>query len=153
MAVQIEVPFTKSVSVSRKPAEVLAFLKQPSTNIPTHFPGIDSLEKVGPELYDWHFRKLEYGGHSLTPKLLTKFEDKTDGIDILAQKKAGYSELAGYWRVLPEGAGSKIEFNIKLTMELPIPFFMKGMATPVVQRELSKLFQRYLENVGKTLSQ
>ncbi len=152
MAVVVEVPFSQSVKVAKKPADVLAFLKDPKTNIPAHFPGIDELVETHANTYDWNFHKIEYGGYSLTPRLLTKFEEKPDTISIVPQKKAGYSELAGHWRVLPEGAGSKIEFSIKLTMELPIPFFMKGMATPVVQKELSKLFQRYLENVGKTLS-
>ena len=153
MAVQVEVPFSQSVRVTKKPADVLAFLRDPSRNIPAHFPGIESLTGAGAGTYDWNFKKIEYGGYSLTPKLLTRFEESSDQITIVPQKKQGYSELTGHWRVLSEGTGSKIEFGIKLTMELPIPFFMKAMAAPVVQKELSKLFQRYLENVGKTLSQ
>lgn len=153
MAVHVEVPFKNEVNVTRSPSDVLAFLKKFDSNIPSHFPGIDALQPTSGNSYDWIFQKIEYGGYSLTPKLLTHFEIKDSQINIVPENKPGYSQLAGYWRVLPEGTGSKIEFSIKLSMELPIPSLLKSMAAPVVQKELTKLFQRYLDNVGKTLSQ
>ena len=50
------------------------------------------------------------------------------------------------------GDKTKVTFEVKMQTELPLPFFLKAIAAPITQTELSKFFDRYIANVSKVLS-
>ena len=45
--------------------------------------------------------------------------------------------------------GTKITFTVNFEIEIPVPGFLKGMAVPLAQKELVKLFDRYVARVEK----
>ena len=59
--------------------------------------------------------------------------------------------LTGRWDLLPDKGGTLVRFNVTLVGELPLPSFTKSFVTPLAQREVSKIFSRYITNVSKAI--
>jgi hypothetical protein len=69
-------------------------------------------------------------------------------IPIEANTKA---KLSGHWHLTPIREGTQVIFEATLTGELPLPGLMKAMVTPMAQKAVKKIFDRYLENVAKAI--
>jgi carbon monoxide dehydrogenase subunit G len=154
MAVKIDVRYHKPVESSRSAEETFRFLTDFEHSIPEHFPGVEKFEKLGNDTYRWTFERFAQGGYDLQIKLVTRFAmSAPQKIGMSSLPEPGASQISGGWRVDAEGSRARVDFEANLSLELPIPFLLKAVAAPLAQKELSKLFDRYLENVGKALAQ
>ncbi len=153
MAVRISVPYIKTFQLKADTKKVYGYLTQFEEAVPKFFPGVEKFEPLGSDSYRWTFKQLNYGGHSIGIKLATRFKlEPEKRIVIIPIKEADTSDLAGEWVFAGDAGATQITFRVELSAELPIPFFLKGMATPIAQKELSKLFDRYISNVEKHFS-
>jgi carbon monoxide dehydrogenase subunit G len=153
MAFKVDVPYRNTIDSSKNQAQTFQFLADLENSIPIHFPGLDSFTKEAELTYHWKFQEVKYGGHQIQIEVLTKFELKSPShIKMVSVPKPGFSSLRGHWNVEPSGSASRITFEVDLQTELPLPFFLKAMAAPLTQKEITKIFDWYLANVGKALS-
>lgn len=155
MAVKVEVTYAKAVPVEKSVGETYAFCADLEQHIPKTFPGLQAFTKVEPGVYRWTFKKISYGGNDIELKLVTRFtfeEPSRISITPMEISGPGQSRFTGEWRFESAGDKAKIVFNTRLEAELPLPFFLKAMIGPLAQRELSNLFDRYLNNVAQALS-
>lgn len=155
MAVKIEVAYAKTVPVGKSVGETFAFCANLEQHIPKTFPGLVGFEKVETNVYRWIFKKLSYGGNDIELKLVTRFaleEPSRISVTPVEISGPGTSRFTGEWRFQSAGEKCQISFDTRLETELPLPFFLKAVAGPVAQREITNLFDRYLANVAQALS-
>lgn len=153
MAAVIQVAYDKSFRSGRAAAPTLAYLSDLKTAIPTHFQGLQSFLETGPDQYEWIFPPVGHSGYTLQIKLATRKRPiQHHTLELEPIPKAGYSPIHASWTITPEGDHSTVRFRATLETELPIPSLLKSMAAPIAQRELSKFFDRYIQNVSKTLA-
>jgi len=74
-------------------------------------------------------------------------------IEFTPVPNVGNSELNGRWDISPAGQGSQLSFSVTMETDLPIPFFLKSVAKPLLEKELTNYFDKYVSNVEKALKQ
>ncbi|MBY0369655.1 SRPBCC family protein [bacterium] len=152
MAVKIEIPYEGTVSVPTPPDKAFAYLADLEKSIPGNFPGVASFQAQGADTYQWAFEKVGYSGYELEIQLVTQAKKEAPSkITLKSVPGKGTALFDGSWALSPKGSGTQIAFQGKLQLELPIPGFLKGMATPLAEKEIRKLFDRYLRHVEKNL--
>ena len=153
MAVKVEVPYRRVFNVAKDPRAVHAYLADVVKSVPTNFPGVEKFEPIGERKYRWHYEKVGYSSYELQIKYATEFHvDSPTRLRATAIPEPGGSTFDATWDLAPQGSGTQITFDAKFVIELPIPGFLKGMAGPVAQKELGKLFERYTSSVEKNLA-
>ena len=153
MPIKVDVRYSKIIDCGMSATETFAYLSDLERAVPTNFPGIERFEPLDNRGYRWTFEKIAHSGYEMQIKLVTRFAIKTPNrIEMESLPEPGASTISGFWQVDSHNNKSKVQFDVDLMMELPLPFFVKGMAAPIVQKELTKLFDRYLSNVAKALT-
>jgi carbon monoxide dehydrogenase subunit G len=154
MAVKVTVDFSNIIKSPWDLPKTFGFFSQLEKAIAPHFPGLESFTKTGENTYRWTFENVKYASYEFQIKFTTKIHlTAPRRIEIKSTPQPGDSDLDGGWELKEENGKTVVHFDAKIGLELPIPFFLKSMATPVTQKEISKLFDRYITNVSKTISQ
>lgn len=150
--VPVEIRYSRTFKSPKSVKSTVAYLTDVENSLPSNLPEMASFTKVGPDTYEWRFKKANYGGQDFTIFFTTKFEFKEDRINLYPEKKESTAEMQGSWRVAEiKPAESTVTFSATLKSELPIPSLLKGVAVPIIQKEVSKIFDRYTANVEKAL--
>jgi carbon monoxide dehydrogenase subunit G len=130
----------------------MEFLVDYENSVGKQFQGLESFTCEGHDKYRWTFESLNYGSYHLQITFLTKFEKKDpQTLEITPVKGTDKAAFSGCWKLKPNKEGTLVTFEAKLIGELPLPGLMKTMITPLAQKEVTKLFNRYVENVSKSL--
>lgn len=150
MGVRISVPHESTFTLPLPRDAAFRYLTSWEKAIQGNFPGVEEFESKGPNTYRWRFESFSYGGYDFAVGFTTRFDVKEPSdITMVPVPDSGGSTLQGSWHLEEKGAATEVRFRATLELELPIPFFMKGMATPITQKEIGKLFQRYVDRVAK----
>ena len=153
MAVKVDVPYQRSFTVAREPEFVFAYFKDVTKAVPENFPGVEEFQPIGTDRYRWVFEKIGYSSYELRIRLATQFQfDAPKRITAIPIPEPDGCLFTGSWDFTAEGSGTKVTFDAKFEIELPIPGFLKSMAAPIAQTELKKLFDRYIDRVEKNLA-
>lgn len=158
MAVELDVPYENSIVVGQPLGAAFAYVTDVEKHVPATFPGLESFLKKSDDVYEWRFKKIEYGGYAVQILLLTRFlPSPPNRIEIQSVDSPGHSSFTGNWNFEPldpaqNGKHTRLTFSASFKVQLPVPFFLKAMVEPLAQKELSKLFDRYLHNVEKALA-
>ena len=153
MAVNLRVDYDKTFASKKDAAQTFAYLSDLKTAIPKHFAGIERFEEKRPGVFHWIFQKLEHSGRELQIKLSTeKKVNEGKSIVVSSVPEPGFDKITASWDIGPKASGSEVRFQATLEVELPLPGLLKAVIAPVAQRELAKFFDRYIENVEKTLA-
>lgn len=150
MAVRVEVLYDKVFSSKHSLAKTYDYFADVEKAVPANFPGVEGFTSIGPDTFRWEFEKVGYSGYELQIKLVTRFQKTPPSrVDVIAVPEPGACSFNGGWTFTSEGSGTRIQFKAKFEIEIPVPGFLKGMATPLAQKELTKLFDRYIARVEK----
>lgn len=141
--------YEKELFLRQNPETVIAFLRDYNQALPSFFPGLSRFEQQDSKRYLWEFEALQYGGKQLAIKFKTFFEESPDRIQVLPDSDSADTTLNGEWRVLPATQGSQLKMHFQLDFTVPLPRLMKAVVTPLASAELTKLFDRYAENIQK----
>lgn len=154
MPIKIDVRYSKIQECGNIHANVAYdYLSDFERSVPACFPGIEKFESLGNGGYRWVFEKIAHSGYEMQIKLVTRLTlKKPHRIEMEPLPEPGSSTIKGFWEVDSHHDKARVKFDADLVMELPLPFFVKAMAAPIVQKELTKLFDRYLSNVAKALA-
>ena len=152
MAFTVETHCSGKFSSPHSINETLEFISDYPTSVAKHFDGLKHFTQEGPDTYRWTFESLKYGGYELTITFVTRFaKSSLQEIEIIPVKGSDKAALSGRWRLEPCGQETMVHFEATLVGELPLPGLMKGMVTPLAQKEVKKLFDRYIQNVAKAI--
>ena len=149
VTVQVTVPYTGSFELPVPKDKALAYLTDYDVSIAKSFPGVEKLEATGDGAYRWQFEKIAYGGYELAIGFSTRFQAKGDTLVMEPVNDGTNNQLSGTWKLEGAGSTTTVHFDASLSLELPIPFFLKGMVTSVTQKEITSLFHRYVERAPK----
>lgn len=154
MSFSVPVTFESSFLSTLSRDSVFRFLSHYPVSFGKCFPGIESFECTAENTYQWKFQPLSYGGYTIHLILETVFRQSPDSIffESITDRDPSQSRVKGNWTLSEKESKTCASFGIGLEMKLPLPFFLKSMATPMVQKELTKVFDRYLKNVATSLT-
>lgn len=150
MALRVEVPYHRVFTSKHSPQEAYDYFSDLEKSVPENFPGVEGFETVSEDTFRWVFEKVGYSGYEVQIKLITRFiKTAPTRIEVTPIAEPGACLFSGSWDFKPQGAGTQIDFNVKFVMDLPIPSFLRAMAVPLAQKEMTKLFDRYIDRVQK----
>lgn len=130
----------------------MLFLTQYDTSIGKYFDSLESFSQSEDDTYYWKFKTLSYGGYELNIDFLTTFERQgNETLLIIPVDNNSKMHLKGNWNLVPDKGGTLVKFHVTLVGELPLPSFTKSLVTPIAQREVTKIFSRYIKNVSKAI--
>ncbi len=152
MAFTVETYCTGSFQSPHCEEKTLEFLTNYKNSIGNYFAGLESFTEEEADTYRWTFKSLSYGAYHLQITFLTRFEKSgTHEIQIIPIKEGERAFLSGRWQLTPLKEGTQVSFEATLVGELPLPGLMKPIVTPLAQKEVKKLFDRYITNVAKAI--
>lgn len=153
MGVNIRVNYDRNFKSTRDAASTFGYLNDLNTSVPKHFYGVETFEEKGPGVFHWIFQKIAHSGREVQIKLSTK-KDVVENKQVLVTSvpEPGFDKITASWDINPAGSGAEVRFQATLEVDLPIPAFLKSVIAPMAERELAKLFDRYVENVEQTLA-
>jgi carbon monoxide dehydrogenase subunit G len=152
MPFSVETICKTSFQTTHSVDQIMEFLSDYDNSVGNQFDGLESFKLEGHDSYRWTFESINYGSYHLQITFLTKFKKKDpQTLEIIPIKGDDKAIFSGCWKLKPNKDGTLVTFEAKLVGELPLPGLMKGMITPLAQKEVTKLFNRYVENVSKSL--
>jgi carbon monoxide dehydrogenase subunit G len=153
MAIKVAVPYRRTFEVPRDPQSVYDYFADFAKAVPANFPGVEEFQPLAPNRFRWVFEKVGYSSYELQIKLATQFHlEPPHRIRATPVPEPGGCQFTGSWEFQAAGQGTQITFEGTLEIELPVPSFLKSVATPLAQKELGKLFDRYTGRVEKNLA-
>lgn len=116
-----------------------------------NFEDLETFTDEGQGIYLWAFPKLAYGGKELQIKFKTQFKQESrELLKIVSVPSQTKANLSGQWKLTDSTEGTRVDFEATLMGELPLPGLMKSIVAPLAEREVKKIFDRYIENVAKS---
>lgn len=153
MAFKVKIKYEKSLrSPKDLPTTFSGFLDFDRV-IPATFPRLEKFERIDTNRFRWLFKKLSYGGIDIQIKLVTKVEHRTNtAIDIISEPGDDLSDIKATWTFKPANQECDLTFTVDMDAQIPLPFFLKTVTAPLAQKEISRIFDRHLDNVAKALA-
>ena len=146
--------FEKNFLVSTSPDKIRSFLIQYQSALVPLFPGLSEFTKVSSDVFFWKFEPLQYAGKELSISFYTQFLDLSDEVKVLpSSEKAALTqnELKGSWKWTKRGEQTEVRLYFDLTLSVPLPSITKSVVSPIAITELTKLFERYVNNLKSAL--
>jgi len=156
MPIHLDLNHTSTTKLSVPIETAFAYCSDVERSIPANFPGLEKFEKIKDDVYRWAFKKIAFSNQQLNLQLVTRFDRQPMTrirVTPVEVSGTGTSSLKGEWHFEPLSAGCQLTFGVQLSTELPLPFLLKAVVAPIAQSEIAKIFDRYLQNVAKELSQ
>ncbi|MEW5734957.1 MAG: SRPBCC family protein [Thermodesulfobacteriota bacterium] len=152
MAVTVSIDLSRTFSVTSSPDASFDLLSDVPRSV-SHFPKVDKLVDLGDNAYRWEMQKIGIDKYSIQTIYACKYmsDKKAKRIWWTPVSGVGNGVVQGSWKISAAGGGSKIEFEAKGELTLPLPGLAKLVVTPVVRREFAGMVDRYIENLKKTL--
>jgi hypothetical protein len=66
-------------------------------------------------------------------------------------EREGNSEVSGSWQMAPEGDGTRLTFEARGELSIPVPWLLRSVAAPFVEKEFNQQIDTYLRNVTRVL--
>lgn len=143
MPVQVRVPYKKSTVIRGPLEKVYLALADVKHSVPLYFPGLEAFIPKGTNRFEWVFKEVGFRGQQLQIRIQTEFRFfPVERIEIHALP--GPSSATGQWTFKAIGSETEVGFEITLETQLPVPGFLKAIAGPLAQAELTKFFDHYL---------
>ena len=153
MAVKVSVPYRRTFEVPLELQAAFDYFANVAEAVPANFPGVEEFQPIGVDSYRWVFEKVGYSSYEIIIKLATRFtKESPNRITVHPIPEVGAFLFTGAWEFAAKGAKTEVTFSANLEMDLPIPFFLKAVAVPLAQKELTNLFDRYIHRVEKNLA-
>ncbi len=152
MSFPIDIRFDETRQIPSKPSVAFEKLKQIEPLVRKNFPSLDRFEKNSDGNYIWHFREFGFGGKKIALELVTQFTVQPDGTLVAQSVPDSLHYIQAKWSLKEQEAGTSFSFHALLTFQVPLPGLMKGMVAPLAERELTKLFRQFTDNVAHYLA-
>lgn len=151
MAFSIETSCSGEFTCPKDINSTLEFISNYEKSVGALFYGLESFTRIADSTYHWKFKSLNYKGYELSLQFRTEFKKTDQGIQIIPVKDPTASSLSGAWELSTVSAGCLVKFRASLYGEIPLPFLLKSIVTPLAQKEVSKIFDSYVTNLKKAL--
>ncbi len=153
MATLIEVRTRRELRVDASPKATFSFL----ADVPTSarlYPKMKALVDLGNDAYRWEMEPIGISGFSHQVVYACRYErDEPRGtLSWTPVEGEGNSEVSGSWRLAPDGTGTRLVFEAHGQLSVPVPFLLRPVAGPFVEREFESQIETYLGNITRALA-
>lgn len=152
---KINIAITRSLDFDLPPAKVKSLFKDLEGTI-GRFPKLRELKKLGPDQYLWEMKpigsrianiahEVRYGAHYTV-------DAKAGLLSWKPIPKQGNASVEGAFRILPQGEGTRLEFQVKGELfDVPVPFMYRLVAPAFIQAKFAALVDAFLERTRDAL--
>lgn len=153
MALKLDIPCGGSFISHKSLEETYAYLSNLQVAIPENFPGLETFREQSPSVFYWCFKEFEFKSVKIKIEYATVFQFSDPSHISFSALDGPYSSLvSGEWKLSALENGTQVNFRMSFQVELPIPRLMKALVAPLAERELHRLYDRYVQNVAKSLA-
>lgn len=155
MAFALEINYQKQIRTQKNRDATFAFLTDFDESIGKTFPGLKTFRQVAPLTYRWVFEKITYAAYEIEINLHTKFLiEPLTRVYVISTAEKGMSFLEAEW-LFPSNDFEQGEISFRATLkgEMPFPSLLRSVVAPLIQKELTKLFDQYVLHVEEALRQ
>lgn len=154
MAFTVDINLQRLLVTSCSPAVAFSLLSDVPRSA-AHFPKVEKLADVGGNAFRWEMEKIGIGGYTLQQTVYAcQYRDDASAGRIFWTpiEGVGNAEVEGEWIVSPNENGATVRLNTRGRLTVDFPAFLQFALSPLVQMEFTGMVDRYIENLGKTLS-
>ncbi|QWC86190.1 SRPBCC family protein [Nocardioidaceae bacterium] len=142
---------TAVVDASRE--EIWAILTDPE-ELPRLTPNLERIDADG-DTWVWHMSRMPILGTSLAPSFTeTMSFDEPSRIEFTHTPPEGSTERAGaegVYDLQETDGGTELSISLTITVDLPLPKLSKGAVTRVMNRVISRMGDRFADNLLQRL--
>jgi len=148
VAISISIEVSRNFDVSANLDQVFDLLADVPKSA-SFFPKVQELIPLGDNSYRWEMEKVGLDKHALQTIYACRYHADKDKRLITWEpvKGVGNGQISGFWKLIPEGDKTSLQFSTKATLELPLPGLLKLAISPVVKHEFSSLLDTYIANL------
>ncbi len=152
MASDIEVSARREVRVEADPDRVFARLADVPWSA-SHYPKVKKLVDLGDRAYRWEMQEIGISGFSHQVVYACRYEpdERSRTIRWTPVPDVGNGQVSGSWRLAPEGTGTRLVFEARGALSIPVPWLLRSLVGPFVDKEFNDQIEAYLGNVARAL--
>lgn len=119
----------------------------------SNFPGLERLDDLGDGVYRWNMRPIQVSKFSHQVNYAARYVgDPAAGTVVWTTVGTdGNTRADGAWRVTASGSGSRLVFENRLAVMLPIPRLVARPAKKVVPGIMDKQTRKYLTRMAQKM--
>ncbi len=119
----------------------------------SHFPGLERLEDKGDGIYRWHLASFKVGKFTFPVSYAARYIPDPDAGTVTWSTDAGSKNTRadGQWVVTPDGDGTRLEFQNRLVVVLPVPRMIARMANKIARDMTEKQIGAYLKRISRAM--
>ena len=150
MAITVDIDLGYEFAVKAPFKDVWAVLSDVPTSV-GFFPKVDKLSDLGDGVYKWEMQKVGTQQVNIQTVYASKYvSDRKKGTVVWTPVKGeGNALVGGNWQISDQKKTTALAFNVKGTVDVPLPGLMKMVVGPVVKSEFEKLVEKYIDNLIK----
>jgi carbon monoxide dehydrogenase subunit G len=152
MATQMQVSARREFRVSADPRRAFALLAD-VPNSASHYPKVKNLVDLGNGAYRWEMQEVGVSGFSHQVVYACRYQgDETQGtVTWTPIEGEGNSKIAGSWKIAADGDGARLGFETTGDLSVPVPWLLRSVVGPFIEREFNQQIDTYVENLTKAL--
>jgi carbon monoxide dehydrogenase subunit G len=152
MATTVQVKARRELRVKADPKRAFALLSDVRTSA-GHYPKVKNLVDLGNGAFRWEMQEIGMSAFSHQVVYACRYESDEAGgtITWTPVEGEGNSEVSGSWRLAPEGDGTRLTFEGRGDLSIPVPWLLRSVAGPFVEKEFNQQIDTYLRNIIRAL--
>lgn len=118
-----------------------------------NFPGLQRLDDLGDGVYRWNMRPIQVSKFSHQVNYAARYTSDVDAGTVVwtTVGSDGNTRADGAWRVSPNGSGTRLTFENRLAVMLPIPRLVARPAKKIVPGIMDKQTRKYLGRMAEKM--
>ena len=150
MTITVEIDLGYEFAVKAPFKDVWAVLSDVPTSV-GFFPKVDKLTDLGDGVFRWEMEKVGTAQVNIQTVYASKYvSNKAKGSVVWTPVKGeGNALVGGSWQISDQKKTTALVFNVKGTVDVPLPGLMKVVVAPIVKGEFEKLVEQYIDNLIK----
>ncbi len=119
----------------------------------SHYPKVKNLVDLGSGAYRWEMQEVGVSGfsHQVVYACRYQGDEKQGTITWTPVGGEGNSEIAGSWKIAADAGGAKLEFETTGDLSVPVPWLLRSVVGPFIEREFNQQIDTYVANLTKAL--
>ena len=118
-----------------------------------NFPGLERLDDLGDGVYRWNMRPIQVSKFSHQVNYSARYISDVGAGSVVWTTVGtdGNTRADGAWRVSANGSGSRLTFENRLAVMLPIPRLVARPAKKIVPGIMDKQTRKYLTRMAEKM--
>lgn len=152
MSLTIDLHLAYELDVKASAQEAFALLSDVPRSA-SHYPKLAHLEDLGKNSYRWEMEPVGSGPVHVQTIYASKYvTNKSKGtVTWTPVPGEGNARVAGSWTISAHKGFTRLQLEIRGSVDLPLPALMKSVAEPIVEFEFESLTEQYLDHIAQAL--